>query len=229
MKSAHEITALEPLMFLVNPWRLELLFLVSGAATRFVLEKPRDRSLAASRSSRLLWPLLFGMLVIVPPQSYFEVVEKAGYADGYWAFYLRYLSADQSFCRGDDCLILPTWNHLWFVAYLWVYTMLLAAVLRWRPAWLDTLQSRLEPRLSGIGVFIWQFLVLVLALARVTLIGTFDQTHALVDDWYNHAQYLAVFLFGYLFARSAGVWAAIERLHWQAAVLAAGSYAFVAW
>ena len=28
------------------------------------------------------------------------------------------------FCRGDDCLVMPTLNHLWFVAYLWVYTMI---------------------------------------------------------------------------------------------------------
>ncbi len=38
-KSAHRITALEPLMLVLNPWRLALLFLVSGAATRFMLLK----------------------------------------------------------------------------------------------------------------------------------------------------------------------------------------------
>jgi len=34
IKSAHRI-ALEPLMLVLNPWRLGLLFLVSGVATRF--------------------------------------------------------------------------------------------------------------------------------------------------------------------------------------------------
>ncbi len=227
VKSAHQITSLESWMTLVNPWRLGLLFLVSGAATRFMLERPREQGLVASRSSRLLWPLLFGMLVIVPPQSYFEVVEKAGYADGYLAFYLRYLSADQSFCRGDDCLILPTWNHLWFVAYLWVYTLLLAAFLRWRPLWLTHWQQALEPRLATIGVLLLPWAVL--ALARLLLVGVFDQTHALVDDWYNHAQYLVFFFFGYLFARSAPVWTAIERWRWPALAAALASFAFIAW
>ena len=39
IKSAHRIAALEPLMLVLNPWRLSLLFLVSGVATRFMLRK----------------------------------------------------------------------------------------------------------------------------------------------------------------------------------------------
>src|SRR3546814_9810611 len=69
------------------------------------------------------------MLVIVPPQSYYEVVEKHAYSDGYFAFWSRYLAADQSFCQAGECLILPTWNHLWFVAYLLVYTLLAVLLL----------------------------------------------------------------------------------------------------
>src|SRR5438034_2269819 len=39
IKSTHRIAALEPLMLVLNPWRLALLFLVSGAATRFMTRK----------------------------------------------------------------------------------------------------------------------------------------------------------------------------------------------
>src|SRR6266699_315859 len=67
IKSVHRITALEPLMLVLNPWRLALLFLVSGAATRFMLQKYRIGPLVRSRSARLLIPLIFGMFVIVPP------------------------------------------------------------------------------------------------------------------------------------------------------------------
>src|SRR6202030_1275866 len=69
IKSVHRITALEPLMLMLNPWRLALLFLVSGAATRFMLLKHTLRPLLRARSTRLLVPLIFGMLVIVPPQA----------------------------------------------------------------------------------------------------------------------------------------------------------------
>jgi len=52
IKSAHRITALEPLMLVLKPWRLALLFLVSGAATRFMLQKYRIGPLLRSRSTR---------------------------------------------------------------------------------------------------------------------------------------------------------------------------------
>ena len=48
------------------------LFLVSGVATRFMLRKTAAGALLRSRSSRLLIPLIFGMLVIVPPQAWIQ-------------------------------------------------------------------------------------------------------------------------------------------------------------
>ena len=82
IKSAHRITAREPRMLVLNPWRLALLFLVSGAATRFMLGKYAIGPLLRSRSYRLLIPLIFGMLVIVPPQAYVQILEGVGYEGG---------------------------------------------------------------------------------------------------------------------------------------------------
>ena len=62
IKSVPTIPALEPLMLALNPWRLSLLFLVSGVATRFMLRKTAAGALLRSRSWRLLIPLVFGML-----------------------------------------------------------------------------------------------------------------------------------------------------------------------
>jgi len=226
VNSPHAGPALQPFMMLTSPWRLSLLFLVSGAATAFLLGKARrDADAAGSRlrflgprSWRLLVPLVFGMLVVVVPQSYYEVVEKLGYGDGYLAFWGRYLSADGSFCRGDDCLVVPTWNHLWFVAYLWVYTVALWGLLRFAPRWLEAFGARFANALSSTGgLLLWP--ILFFAIARVALIGIFDSTHALVDDWYNHVQYLGVFLLGFLIARSDAVWEAMQRARWPALTL----------
>jgi len=57
---------------LLTPWRLPLLFLISGAATWHALG---TRTAVAYARDRFLWlmvPLAFGMLVIVPPQVYVE-------------------------------------------------------------------------------------------------------------------------------------------------------------
>lgn len=226
VKSPVTSRTLDLVMLLANPWRLGLLFLVSGAATRFLTAKLAPGRLARSRSARLLLPLAFGMLVVVPPQSYFEVVEKLGYADGWWAFYRRYLGADQSFCPPGGCIIMPTWNHLWFVAYLWAYTMALAALLRLTPGTVAWGERRLERWLGGPGLLVLP--IAVLAGLRITLLPMFGSTHALVDDWYNHAVYLALFTLGYLLARSGAFWEAVERARWPALILALAAYAAIA-
>ena len=235
--SPHAGPALEPFMMMSSPWRLSLLFLVSGVATAFLLGKVRREAAASGirprflgpRSWRLLLPLVFGMLVIVPPQSYYEVVEKlpGGYGDGYLAFWARYLAGDGSFCRDDDCLDLPTWNHLWFVAYLWVYTVLVAMLARFAPGALDRMGTRVGALLaSGPSLLLWP--ALLLALIRVLLVGRFESTHALVDDWYNHAQYFGVFLLGFLVARDERVWAAFVRMRWPSLALWLGSWLAIA-
>lgn len=228
VKSPFASPALEPFMLLSSPWRLSLLFLVSGAATAFLLGKGEPGALRR-RSWRLLVPLLFGMLVVVPPQSYYEVVEKlpGGYSEGYLAFWGRYLTADPTFCRDGDCLDVPTWNHLWFVAYLWVYTMVLGVALGLAPHGMARLGGRVTARLDGIGLLLWP--ALALAAVRMALVGRFESTHGLVDDWYNHAQYLPMFLLGFWLARADAVWARIGQLRWQALVLALASYGFLAW
>lgn len=230
VKSPVAGPALEPFMMLTAPWRLSLLFVVSGAASAFLFRRRPDGYLW-ERTRRLLLPLLFGMLVIVVPQAYYEVVEKlpGGYHDGFLAFYGRYLAADPSFCRDGDCLIVPTWNHLWFLAYLWVYVAMVWLVARAAPrAWRDAMTNWLHSGpLAGVGA-LWLPIAWLLA-ARLLLADRFESTHALFDDWHNHAQYLPLFALGFAVARAEPFWTALRRLRWPALVLAVVSYAFIAW
>jgi hypothetical protein len=223
IKSALRITELEPLMLALNPWRLALLFLVSGVATRFMLRKTATGSLLRARSSRLLIPLAFGMLVIVPPQAYIQIVEALGYPDGFIDFYLKhYFAFGKAFCP-NPCIILPTWNHLWFVAYLWVYTMALGVVVMAIPAVAGWIERWLTPLLSGVWLLIMPSLLF--GVFRLALFPYFPSTHALFGDWYNHALFASVFLLGFLLAHVASFWEAIERQRWIALVLAVALYA----
>ena len=63
VKSPHASMAIEPLMILTSPWRLSLLFLISGVATAFLLDKTR-RGFFRMRSQRLLIPLIFGIGIL---------------------------------------------------------------------------------------------------------------------------------------------------------------------
>jgi peptidoglycan/LPS O-acetylase OafA/YrhL len=217
VKSPHASDTLEPLMLMSAPWRLGLLFLVSGAASAFMLGKTSPGRFLRRRAWRLLVPLAFGMLAIVPPQSWLEVVEKVGYSGSYLDFMKLYLTAYHGFCRGTDCLILPTWNHLWFVAYLFVYTAVLALVAALCGGHIATWSERVTQWLSG-----WRVLVLpALALGglRLLLAARFPTTHALVDDWYSHAHYFALFMLGFLLARQPRFWSTAAE--WRRVALGA--------
>jgi len=223
IKSAHRITELEPLMLLLNPWRLALLFLVSGAATQFMLAKLTAGQLLRSRTLRLLPPLIFGMLVIVPPQAYDQILESVGYDGGFLDFYLtHYFAFGHAFCDPGPCLLLPTWNHLWFVAYLWVYTMVLGGVLLVVPALARRAEQAMAPILCGGWLLVPP--AAMFAAYRLWLLPRFPQTHALSGDWYNHALYGTVFLFGFLVARIDSVWSALQRFRWLALVTAAAIF-----
>lgn len=239
VNSPNPVPALEPVMNLTQPWRLTLLFLVSGCGTRFLTdslfrEGRGAAALAGSRTARLLPPLLFAMFVIVPPQSYYEVIEAMRdlfpdvadpashpFVAGFW---VRYATASGNWCDADGCLITPTWNHMWFVAYLFVYTLALAVLLA-IPGVRQGL-DRSAHLFAGWGLVVWPLLWLV--AIRLLLAPRFEITHDLVTDWYNHALSFGAFVFGYVIARSDDVRRGLISLRWPALILAVASYVLLA-
>ena len=220
--SPRPIEGIEIVMSLSSPWRLALLFLIAGFSTRYLsLGLPAGLqgagSMAWSRTRRLLIPLVFGMLVIVPPQTYFQLVQYTPHLVETWPrFYGLYLSGNH-----DWNIVTPTWNHLWFVAYLWVYTLGLAclmAIFAKIPAPSD---RWIERCLQGPLLLLVP--IVYLGLAR-QLYPVFERTHALVDDWYLHSVYLPLFLLGFLIARSDPIRQGFIRLRWVAL-----SVAVLAW
>ena len=208
-------------MLTVNAWRLSLLFVVSGYASRALLRRsPGLAQFMRNRTFRLLVPLAFGVAVVVPPQPWIELVTKHGYAASYPAFWLN----DYFGFRTVAGLGLPTWNHLWFVGYLWLYTALLASGLAL--ARLPQAQRGFDAVLGGISVVFLPMAYLVAVHAWwLPMVG---ETHALFDDWIAHASYFPAFLFGFALARSEPVMAAIARWWWLAAIIAVAGYAFIA-
>ena len=131
VKSVHAGLFSEPLMKLLNPWRLSLLFFISGVAIRFASDKARDKHVNLTRFTwqrtlRFLIPIIFGIHIIVAPQAYLQLLENGEITKGFWQFYPEYLTG--SFSKYS--IIIPTWNHLWYVVYLMFYTLLLAPFAR---------------------------------------------------------------------------------------------------
>lgn len=215
VKSVHAGPFLEPLMKLVNPWRMTVLFIISGVALRFAIDaSPIGRFLWA-RFWRLFLPLAFAIHVIVAPQSWLELLESGETSHGFLSFYMTYLSGSTAYS-----IIVPTWNHLWYVAYLIVYTFILAGIYPLvRPLNIKPKQPRMEsnPLLFAVVVIMP---VLIFALHENWLEDVFPSTHALVDDWGNHALYFPFIMLAFLAAKSEQVWHIIDRLFAPAAITA---------
>ena len=102
---------------------MPLLFLLAGAASWFALSRRSGGRYAGERVKRLLVPFVFGLLVLIPPQSYLGLLSHSGSAPAYFQwlaefFHLNAADLDGYFLGGH------TWGHLWFIAHLLLYSLL---------------------------------------------------------------------------------------------------------
>lgn len=217
VKSVYASPAAELPMLLVNPWRLALLFFISGIAFRYVSDRTPSARLAGRRAWRLGIPIVFGMAVVVAPQTYFEMRQADLAEPGFLAFWGDYL-------RAADWIpiVTPTWNHLWYVVYLLVYSLLLAPFLPFLRRFASGRGERIVGRLLGGPARVLTIVILPFLVYRFTLDTRFETTHDLAWDWANHAHRFTVFFLGYMVAKSDRFWDAIDRaLPWAAGLLVA--------
>jgi peptidoglycan/LPS O-acetylase OafA/YrhL len=214
---------LEPVMLFTNAWRLLLLFLISGIASSAMLAKT-EAGFLANRSRRLLLPLLLGVMLIVPPQAWVEVQARGVWTGSYMIFW-----REAYFGFSDQLgLILPTWNHLWFVVYLWAYTLVLALVVALLPARLRSGLAAGAGRLLAGNRLLW-LPMLAIAVIRIALASRFPETHDLVSDWCAHLLYGGAFFMGVAMGTAGDLWAGVARLWRAGLLLGLAGWAVVAW
>jgi peptidoglycan/LPS O-acetylase OafA/YrhL len=217
LKSAHTTPDLQWPMRLLNGWRMSLLFLISGVAIALLGPRLRRGRFAVVRSWRLLLPLLFGMFVVVPIQPYCEAVSNGAASPGFGSFLLRYWQVRPwppgSFAGAPFGI---TWNHLWYLAYLWCYSMLLVLL---KPLLDSAPVRRATARFAGGPGGLLLFLPAgILLLWLAWLAPAHPATNTLVNDTYQHAKYLTVFLLGYLLGREPAFWQRAVALRWTSLV-----------
>ena len=214
--SAHTFAWMREAILITNPWRLTLLFLVSGAALRFMTLRRTPRQVARARFERLVPPLLFGAVVLVPIQSWIEAMDKGGWPNGV-AGYLAWMGRE--FSLGGLADGVPV-NHLWFIVYIAAYSVV--TILLWRrPGLIDRLGDWLQKNLAGPRLLVLPILYLI--AIRIGLFPWFGVTNVLHWDWYNHALSLAAFVFGFSIVGRESLWRDMERYRWLALGLAAAA------
>jgi hypothetical protein len=215
LKSPRLYPGIEPWMTALSAWRLALLFLISGVASRFLIEKVGPGAFAGDRLRRLLPVILTGMFIVIPPQTYVVLVSLGithmDFAIFWWTQYLR---ANQTMVRPLG-MTMPTWDHLWFLVYLLIYTLLAAAVIG--------AARRLKAR-SGPPVSPWVLIFappLWLVVTNLIILTKAPVTDALVNDWGAHLKWAGIFMTGLVAARQDRFWALLEAHRGKALAIAA--------
>ena len=189
---------------LLTPWRLPLLFVVGGFATRRLIARGGSMTeFARGRTMRLLLPLAFALVALLPPEMWVRA-RQLGYAGSLARYWL--VDGWQPFPAGRPGF--PAWEHLWFLVYLWAYTMLAALVVG--RIGMASIQAHGERWLRGQRLLWWPIAALV--TARVALMFVFPETHLLLADWLGHAEYLPMFVFGLVLGGSPALWMEIDRV-----------------
>jgi glucans biosynthesis protein C len=178
-------------------WQMPLMFVLAGAATWLALGHRSARQYASERVKRLLVPLAFGLLVIVPPQAYIARIVRgrgvsvATFLTGYWHVRGNWSGYTGNFTPG----------HLWFILFLLVFSLVTAPLLcRWR-----------DRPLHARWLLFAMPLVLVLADALPS------PTDGAQNPWYA----LALFFAGFLLIPDARAQKVLDRARWPLVVAAA--------
>ena len=109
-------------MAAVFPWWMTLLFTLAGISSYYALQKRTVKEYVQERVKKLWIPLIAGILVIVPVQSYIADVFYTGYSKGYLAHYKVFFTRFTDLSGQDGGF---TTGHLWFILYLFIISLIL--------------------------------------------------------------------------------------------------------
>ena len=172
-KSQYLSSTLEYVMLLSSPWRMLLIWFISGYALGVVLPRvvsfQQGALFAIRRTVVLLLPLLTGLWLIVPPQLYAEMLQDGAHNVSYWAFYQAFFDLQHPLFADYQSGVWPhvDVNHLWYLRSLWQFTLLLLLLL-------PLLNLRLVQRATGRLLQLalpWQLLLLTLMLLLIHAIA----------------------------------------------------------
>ncbi|MDG1857845.1 MAG: acyltransferase [Emcibacteraceae bacterium] len=224
IESGHDSEILKAFMMLTTTWRLDLLFLVSGVAISVMMTKMSIKGFLGQRMIKLFIPLFFACAVVVAPQPYFEAVQKGLLGPGFWEFWTeKYFH----FTWLEGMLTpWPTYNHMWYVLYLLLYTVLLVPIFIFinSDRGVLALKSLEQWLIKGTRV-LWAPFILYLSVYFYT--GHNEITHAIWDDWFAHFVYAYILILGVLFVRMPECWKAFDDIRFYSLAVALLSYGLI--
>jgi len=217
--SPDSLEGLREAMRFLNRWRMPLIFVVSGAAIMLALGDRTPGAFVRDRLKRLLLPLGFGMIVIVPPQVYLERL----YSGQFTGSFLQWLphAFDGVYPKGN-----MSWHHLWFVAYVLVLTLVLLPVFLWARSESGQAAVAKAGRIAARYGLHWA-MALPLAASTLWLVPISWNINGLVGDWNGLVSYGALLLYGAFIFGSSDLLRALQRQRLFSLAIGIAAYAIL--
>ncbi len=188
----------------LHQWRLPLIFFIAGVGVRFSLRKRSMLAFMGERFVRLFIPLAFAMFFLTPIQVYFEWLQEGTMTESYWQFY----PSVYEFVPYPEGTL--TWSHMWFVAYLFVFTILLLPVFATSKV---RAIGALKQKLNRLFRSPW---VLVLLSAPFiyyyfAFYVEWPEQGSLVDDWFVFNSSITYYFFGFFLGNVPTFWETCKK------------------
>ena len=193
-------------------WQIPLLFFIAGASACLSLSHRSPGVFVRERARRLFVPLIFFMLVCYPVLLYFwpGVCDNKSLPD-YIARFWPHCLATIHHSRMPGRIPMPGWAHLWFVAYLLIFSLISLPLL-------ICLRRQGESGLAGkyVSFFTKRGTILLLAVPlmviNIILAPKWPMAQLnLYDDWTYFCYDLTVFIYGYIICLHESLWRAVYR------------------
>jgi peptidoglycan/LPS O-acetylase OafA/YrhL len=201
VKSPHLSGAVNSVLWFIDYWHMPLLFLLAGASTYFALRKRTAGQYAGERFTRLGVPLLFGWLVLIPPQTWYGARFNSGYTASFW----HYLTSGD-FLRwniqgGGDYYGGFGLGQLWFIMFLLFIALMALPLLLW---WRSERGERGAARFSRFLARPWSWPV----VGAVLMIA--EGLPSPIDDK-SYFYFMALFILGYAIMADEALLVSAER------------------
>ncbi|MFH1032271.1 MAG: acyltransferase family protein [Chloroflexota bacterium] len=196
IKNAEFNLGIEVFNRVLDVWHMPLFFILAGASVWFALERRTLGGFTKERILRLFVPLVFGMLIIVPPQVYAERIFDGDFTGSFIAWYPNTFHGAYSNDNPQTGNL--SWHHLWFLAYLFVFSLILIPAFSYfrseqRKSLISNIAGFLE---KPAAIFLPSIPLIIINITLRPIYGWGNQN--LISDWANFLFYITVFFYGFL-------------------------------
>lgn len=118
--------AISSIVVFMSPYFMPILFVLAGISTKFALVKRTIREYLIERTQKLLIPLLFGTVALMPILSYFGDKFNYSYDNGFIQHYAVFFTKFTDLTGADGGF---SFGQFWFLLYLFVISVVCIGVL----------------------------------------------------------------------------------------------------